>query len=161
MTADKALVGATGVHYVAFHLSKRGYAVGLTAPGIKDVDLLVTNTDTGKSIAIQVKTMTQAHVNSRRWGSYWKWRIGKDVALAVPKSGLFWAFVDLKGGSSFVPEAISPDVFIVPSADLKPPLVESFPEPSKGPPTDFWCDIYEKDLLTYKERWDRIANALT
>ena len=30
---DKALVGAAGVHYVAFQLSARGYPVGVTAPG--------------------------------------------------------------------------------------------------------------------------------
>ncbi|MBI2873318.1 MAG: hypothetical protein HYY00_09050 [Chloroflexi bacterium] len=114
MAADKALVGAAGVHYVAFELASRGYAVGLTSPGVKDVDLLATNAETGKSIVVQVKTMTHAHVNSKRWGPYWKWRIGK-LAQGPPREGFFVVFVDLRRDPKAPP---APDVFIVPHGDL-------------------------------------------
>ena len=163
MAVDKALVGAAGVHYVAFQLSSRGYAVGLTAPGVKGVDLLATNVETGKSINIQVKTMTDAYVSSRKWGPYWKWRIGKELADGPPHEAFFLAFVDLRGGSlSQLSEmSVTPDVFIVPSAGLEP-LVERFPyDPQKGPPKDFWCAIEEKHAANYKNCWGLIDAALT
>ncbi len=160
MATDKSLVGAAGVHYVAFYLSQKEYAVGLTAPGVADVDLLATNPKTGKSVNIQVKTMTEAYVPRSRWGPYWKWRISKRLANGPPQKSLFLTFVNLSG---------APDVFIVPHTDLGP-FVEKYPEdPMKGPPRDFWCTIYKykkdapykKPVTAYKDRWDLIAAALS
>ena len=154
MAKDKALVGAAGVHHVAFQLSARGYAIAVTTPGVEAIDLLAANPKTGKAIAIQVKTTTDAHVNSRKWGPYSKWRITTDLATPSPHSNLLLALVDLHGG----PQA-TPDVFIVPLNALSPPIeVESYPQ--VGPPRDFWCSIYDKDATNYKNRWDIVEAAL-
>jgi hypothetical protein len=156
--ASKALVGNAGEHYVAIQLSRRGYAVGLTARGIEGIDLLAANNETGKTITIQVKTMKiEARVDSPKYGLYWKWRIGK-LADAQPHKNLFLAFVDLRGS----PDQTSkhPDVFIVPSVKLSS-LVEKFPKPPKhGPPWDNWCNIMKKDAPKYKNRWKLIEAAL-
>jgi len=93
---DRALVGAAGVHYLAFELSARGYAVGLTAPGVKFVDLLATNTSTGRSVSLQVKTMTKAKVNSK-YGVYWKWWLKEEALARKANADLIFAFVDFKG----------------------------------------------------------------
>ena len=75
-TQEKALTGAAGAYYVAFQLSTRGYAVGLTTYGTRAIDMLVANPETGKSITIQSKTMSNAFVCSKKWNSsWWKWRV--------------------------------------------------------------------------------------
>ena len=163
---SKALVGTAGVHFVAFVLSSRGYAVALTSTGVKAVDLMAASPGTGKSIAIQVKTMRDAHMDSKKWGPFSKWRIGKELALGHASAGsnLLLTFVDLHGG----PPA-TPDVFIVPLNALgplngsvspaKPVEREGFP---KGSPTprDFWIDIYDKDAAKFQNRWDIVEGLL-
>ena len=73
---DRALTGAAGEYYIAFRLVAEGYAVGLTPRGMRSIDLVVANPDTGKSITIQTKTMLNAFV-MRKDGSYWwNWRFG-------------------------------------------------------------------------------------
>ena len=144
---DKALTGAAGAHYVAFRLSTLGYAVGLTTYGTRSIDMVIANPNTGKSITIQTKTMRGAFVRSRKWGPYWKWRVGttfRGLALET----LFYTFVDLGDD----PSKKTPDVFIVPSIRLKP-LIEKYPG-------DNWCVIEEKDQGEYLDRWDVIRDAL-
>lgn len=157
MSKDKALTGAAGEHYIAFQLSARGYAVGLTAQGTSGADLLVTNMATGKSMILQVKTMWDAFVRSKKWGLYWKWRVG--VSRARPQPTLYYLFVDLKGDPSK-----SPDVFVVQSQELerKPPeLVEPLLEQYPGKnPRDAWCVIYDGDKERFLNRWDAIRGAL-
>ncbi|MDA0988770.1 MAG: hypothetical protein O2783_06535 [Chloroflexi bacterium] len=166
MAADKALVGNAGEHYVAFQLSGRGYAVGLTAQSTEGIDLLAANNKTHKAVTIQVKTMKTAEVTNRKWGVYWKWRIGRHLAdPAAHSENLFLAFVDLRGGPSQT--SPHPDVFVVPSDHLGN-LVEVEQYPTSGPPRDFWCNIYEKKrpnykykkASNYKNRWDLIEAAL-
>lgn len=153
MAGDKALTGSAGVHFVAFQLSSRGHAVGLTGPGVKAVDLMAANAETGKSISIQVKTMTVAKVNSRKYGSYWKWRVGQQLAEGKGHKDLFVTFVDLRGGPATEPDMPwDPDVFVVPSTRLHS-LVNEFPG-------QFWCVILEKDAWKYRNKWDQIEKAL-
>ena len=148
MTKDKALTGAAGAYYVAYRLAAEGYAIGLTAYGTRAIDLVVANPDTGKSITVQTKTMQKAFVRSRKYGPYWKWRVGKP---REPHATFFYAFVDLKDDPSQAPE-----VFIVPSSKLTSPLLEVYPE--SGEPRDFWCVIYEKNRQKYS--WDVIKTVL-
>ena len=147
-TRDKALVGAAGEHYVAFRLSAEGYAVGLTARGTTALDLLVANPRTGSSITIQTKTATNAWVASRKWGNYWKWRIGSK--RLSPSGSFFYVLLNLRDDPSGAPAAL-----IVPSTQLGP-LLETF---GTGRP-DVWCTIYEKDKAQYLERWDLITAVL-
>ena len=146
-TKDKALIGAAGEYYVAFRLSAEGYAVGLTTHGTRSIDMLIANPDTGKSITIQTKTMRDAFVRSRKWGPYWKWRVGTTSRRPAHKT-FFYAFVGLRDD----PSKETPDVFIVPSI-LLTPLLEEYTG-------DNWCVIYEKDQGNYLHRWDVIRDSL-
>lgn len=156
---EKALTGAAGVHYVAFQLSSRGLAVGLTAPGVKGVDLLAANSQTGKSISIQVKTMTTAHMDIGKPADRWKWRIGKHLGEGHGHKDFLLAFVDLRGGAPLAPDdSWHPDVFIA-----KSPLPAKHIRPygPKRAPTDFWFVIPLKDAYKYRDRWDQIEKALS
>lgn len=151
MGQDKALIGAAGEHYVAFQLSVRGYAVGLTAQGTKSADLLVANLETGKSATIQVKTMTNAFVPAKKREPYWKWRVR--VSGVLTSKTFLYAFVDLKDNI-----LESPDVFIVPSSQAAK-LVGEWPDRGKG--SDSWLNIVEKKAEKYRNRWDVIEKVLT
>jgi len=151
MGKNKALTGAAGEYYVAFQLSARGYAVGFTPRGTKSADLLVNNLETGKSATIQVKTMANAFVPSKKWGPYWKWRVG--VSRGQASKTFLYAFVDLKGNPSG-----PPDVFIVPSSEL-PSLLENWKD-SSGRVVDPWCNIEDKDAKSYRNRWVIVDNVL-
>ena len=147
-TKDKALTGAAGEYYVAFRLAAEGYAVGLTPRGTTSIDLIVARTDTGKSITIQTKTASNAFVQSRKWGPYWKWPLGRSQQPS--HETFFYAFIDLKNDPSQ-----TPDIFIVPSDGLAPPLLEEYRNGN-------WCVIdKEKDAPNYQDRWDVIRDALS
>ncbi len=156
MTKDKTLTGAAGEYYVAFRLAAEGYAVGLTSRGTRLIDLIVANPTTGKSITIQTKTMRRdAFVQSRKYGAYWKWRVG--ISRRPAHKTFFYAFVDLRDDPSQ-----TPNVFIVPSGELRP-LLEVSPEgvdPESPEAKDVWCVIYEKDAQKYRDRWQFIDDAL-
>jgi hypothetical protein len=156
MSKDRALTGAAGEHYVAFRLYAMGYAVGLTTRGTRNVDMVVANPDTGKSITIDTKTMQKAFERS---GSdyWWKWRMGVRAFEKPIHDDFFYVLVDLKGDP-----AKTPDLFIVPSKELHG-LLEPHPEgvdPTSGKLTDVWCVIYGKDALKYQDKWDIINKAL-
>ena len=144
---DKALTGAAGEHYVAFRLSALGYTIGLTTRGARAVDLLATNLETGESITVQTKTMRDAFVENRKSGSYWHWRVSS--SRPQPRETFYYMFVDIKGGN---PSEL-PDVFIVPSLKLKPPLLVEYPN-------YIGCTISEGDEKAYLNRWDVIGAAL-
>ena len=118
--------------------------------------MFVANTNTGKSITIQTKTMLNALVRSKKGETYWKWRVAKSPPMA--HESYFYAFVDLRDDPSQ-----TPDVFIVPSGELVSPLLEAYPEgvdPESPEAKDVWCVIYEKDAPKYQNRWDIIEDAL-
>ena len=158
MATDKALVGASGVHYVAFQLSSRRHAVDLTAPGVKGVDLVVADAETGATVNIQVKTMTGAHMDIGKPAERWKWRVGKQLAEGHRHKNFFVAFVDLRGGPPDAPDVSwDPDVFIVRSAHLDK-YVWGFPDEK---PRDFWFVMPVKEAYKYSNRWDQIEEALS
>ena len=153
MAKEKALTGAAGEYYVAFRLTAEGYAVGLTPRGTTSIDLIVANPETGKSVTIQTKTMSNAFVQSRKWGPYWKWRVG--IRRPEPYDTFFYAFVDLRDDPS-----LTPNVFIVPSIELtKADLVGMWTD-SSGRVIDAWCNITAGDASRYQDCWDIIKNAL-
>ncbi len=157
MAKDKALTGAAGAYYVAFQLSGQGYAVGLTTYGTRSIDLAVANPETGKSITIQTKTMFEDAFVQRKLGAFWKWQVGVNALRRPVYKTFFYAFVDLKGNLSQ-----TPDVFIVPSGELRS-LLQGFPErvDLESPEVKaVWCDIYEEDAPKYRNNWDILKNAL-
>jgi hypothetical protein len=143
---DKALTGAAGEHYIAFRLCEMGYTIGLTARGMRAVDLLATNPETGKSITVQTKTAIDACENLKS-GDYWHWPISS--SRAQPRKIFFYMFVDLKGGG----QSEQPDVFIVPSLKLKSPLLREYHNYAG-------CAMYDRDKKKYLNRWDIIEVAL-
>lgn len=143
---DKALIGAAGEHYVAFRLIASGYAVGLAPRGTSAIDLLVANSGTGKSITIQTKTGWKAMYGSAV-EPWWKWPVS--MSRQEPRDTFFYAFVDLKGDPSQ-----TPDVFIVPSVEVAPPLLREFPVGN-------WFVIEdEEDARKYRDCWGLISAAL-
>lgn len=146
MTTDKALVGNAGEHYVAYQLSEREYAVGLTARGTEGIDLLAANPKTGKSIAIQVKTTRNAYDFNKSGEEWWKWRISEKSVARQPEKTFFWIFVDLRRGSGK-----PPDIFIVPSSNLKRDMRSDYPG---------WYYLEKDNASKFKNSWDLIEDAL-
>ena len=142
-----ALTGAAGEHYVAFQLSLRGFCVGLSRGGSPYVDIMISN-ETGEGVAIQVKTSRGARREYKRntKNNRWEFDVGpKSRTLGGEK--LFYAFVDLKW------ESDSPDVFIVPSLEIRRIFAGT-----SYPRMMYWIIDAEKDR--WFERWDYITNAL-
>lgn len=53
---DSVLCGVAGEYFVAAELSRRGYIASITLRNTRGVDILASNRDATKSVAIQVKT---------------------------------------------------------------------------------------------------------
>ena len=116
--------------------------------------MFVADPDTGKSVTIQTKTMTEAFVRSRKWGPYWKWQVGTKAGRGPVREAFYYAFVDLKGG-----QMQTPDVFIVPSAEVRE-LSGAFPERTDLESPDVkavWCNTREEDAPKYQNRCTGVA----
>lgn len=90
MKLDAVLCGVAGEYFVAAELSRRGYLASITLRNSRRVDILVTNRDATKAVAIQVKT------NQRGVA---EWILNEKVEAApsgddLPEN-LFFVFVNL------------------------------------------------------------------
>lgn len=94
------LAGVSGEYYVAAELSKRGYIASITLRNTKGIDILCSNSDSSKTIGIQVKT------NS---GSKRNWILNKKAENYFADN-LYYVFVNLNNSNNKHPE-----FFIVPS----------------------------------------------
>ena len=90
--------GVAGEYLCAGELSRRGYIATLTLKNSKGVDILVSNEDASKTVAIQVKTS---------YGDSTRWVLGHK-SEDFHKDNLFYVFVNLNFGDS-------PSYYIVPS----------------------------------------------
>jgi hypothetical protein len=142
-----ALTGAAGEHYVAFQLSLRGFCVGLSRGGSPYVDIIIANA-TGEGVAIQVKTSRGARRQFKRSTdkNRWEFDVGPK-ARTLGGGKLFYAFVDLKWENG------SPDVFIVPSLEIRRIFANT-----SYPRTIYW--LMDADKHRWFERWDYITEAL-
>ena len=93
------LSGVAGEYYVAAELTAKGYIASITLRNTKGVDILCSNSDATKSVAIQVKT-------NRRSARDW---VLNQKAENYFADNLFYVFVNLHEG------ARPPEYFIVPS----------------------------------------------
>lgn len=57
------LSGVAGEYFVAAELSRRGYLASITLRNTKGVDILCSNADATKTVAIQVKTNRRSNRN--------------------------------------------------------------------------------------------------
>ncbi len=95
----KGLSGIAGEYFVAGELSRRGYVASITLRNTRGIDLLVSNADATRQVAIQVKT---------NQGRKPEWVLSKK-AESFYADNLFYVFVNLKS------PAERPDFHIVPS----------------------------------------------
>lgn len=96
------LTGAAGEHYLMFRLLGLGYIAGLAPAGAPNADIIVTNVETKRSVAIQVKTRLQK-------GSDSGWHM-KEKHEELKEDNLFYCFLDLPDEVS-----IPPTVYVLPS----------------------------------------------
>jgi hypothetical protein len=145
------LKGSAGEHYVAYKLSAMGYIVALPRAGVPSLDLIVATPDGQKTLAIQVKTASQAfHLAKKKpEDTRWYWRVS-DKVIASSAESLFYVFVDLHVDDP----SKQPDVFIVRSIDIK----EENLDPTNGP----WFLIMKDDeeKKWHKNDWHLIEEYL-
>jgi hypothetical protein len=96
---SSVLSGVAGEYYVAAELTARGFIASITLRNTKGVDILCSNSDASKSVAIQVKT-------NRRSARDWVLNQKSEDYFA---DNLFYVFVNLNEGVK------PPDYFVVPS----------------------------------------------
>ncbi len=99
---SSVLSGVSGEYFVAAELSAKGYIASITLRNTKGVDIVCSNSDASKSIAIQVKT-------NRRSDRNWMLNQKSEDYYA---DNLYYVFVNLNDNKK------SPDYFIVPSKDV-------------------------------------------
>lgn len=93
------LSGVAGEYFVAAELSRRGYLASITLRNTKGVDILCSNSDATKTVAIQVKTNRRSN---REW-------VLNQKAESFYAHNHFYVFVNLHDDKQ------QPDYFIVPS----------------------------------------------
>ena len=107
------LIGTAGVYFVASRLAIKGFHAAPTFGNAPNVDILVGQPDGAATLSMQVKTSWRA-LKTRGSGKnkqphHYEWDVGERSAK-LNQPDLFFAFVDLKGAGTEMP-----DVFIVPS----------------------------------------------
>ena len=55
---DRALTGAAGEFFVAGELARRGWRPSITPRGVERTDVLAQHSETGRLVAVQIKTAT-------------------------------------------------------------------------------------------------------
>jgi hypothetical protein len=138
------LSGVAGEYFVAAELSRRGYIATLTLKNTKGIDILVSDVNAKKSIAIQVKT---------NQGSRKSWVLTKK-SEELSSANLFYVFVNLKGENQF------PDFHIVPSAIVASTITSGHqawlntPAKSGKPHNDNNMRMFGDPSDDYLDRWD-------
>lgn len=148
------LVGTAGVYFVASQLAVKGFHAAPTFGNAPNVDILTGLPDGAATVSIQVKTTWRA-LRMRGRGTnkqphHYEWDVGpKSARLNQPD--LFFAFVDLKGGGTEMP-----DVFIVPSQIIYKTFEKYF---ETGVSRWRWHPRIEVALL-YKNNWSILEQHL-
>jgi len=141
------LSGVAGEYFVAAELTCRGYIASITLRNTKGVDILCSNSDASKQVAIQVKT-------NRRSNRDW---ILNQKAENFFADNHFYVFVNLNNNER------PPDYFIVPSKEVAKYTKESHEDwlntPGRGGVAHNlttmrkFSDINEE----YLNRWDLLG----
>ncbi len=109
MKLSSVLSGVAGEYYVAAELTARGYIASITLRNTKGVDILCSNEDATKSVAIQVKTNRRS---KRDW-------ILNEKSEKYFADNLYYVFVNLHDNNK------PPEYFIVPSKDVSTFVTET------------------------------------
>ena len=94
------LCGVSGEYFVAAELSRRGYIASITLRNSRGVDILASNSEATRTVAIQVKTSQ---------GTKPTWILSEKSETFFSASH-FYVFVRLNGTNS------APEYFVVPSS---------------------------------------------
>ena len=108
------LTCSAGEHFVAYKLSSLGYVAAMTREGSPTVDILASNLDASKTLAIQVKTTDWAMRTRGRGKNKEPFQLQFPLgykSATTKGDNLVFAFVDLRG----IDSDTEPDVYIVPS----------------------------------------------
>ena len=148
------LIGTAGVYFVASQLATKGFHAAPTFGNAPNIDILVGLPDGAATVSIQVKTTWQALRTRGRGKSkhahHYEWDVGERSAR-LNQSDLFFAFVDLKGACSEMP-----DVFIVPSEVIHKAFERYFETGLKR-----WRWHPEIEVVSpYKNNWDMLKQYL-
>src|SRR5689334_8212230 len=104
------LTAAAGEHYVAYKLSCMGFIAALPRGGSMGIDILVSNSDGSRTLAIQVKTTNWAMRTRGRGQNKAPYELQFPLGYKSAKinnPNLIFAFVDLHG----LQGATQPDVY--------------------------------------------------
>jgi len=144
---SSVLSGVAGEYFVAGELSKRGYIASITLRNTKGVDILCSNSDASKSVAIQVKT-------NRRSNRDWILNVKSEDYYA---DNLYYVFVNLNDNET------APDYFIVSSIDVAKHTKESHavwlntPGRSGQAHNDTTMRKFSDQNEKYLNRWDLLG----
>jgi len=109
------LTGAAGEYFIAYKISCMGLVAALPRSGAIGVDVLVSNLDGSKTLAIQVKTTDWAERTRGRGNKKEAFQLQFPLghkSAKINNPHLFFAFVDLRGIDN---ADLHPDVYLVPS----------------------------------------------
>lgn len=150
------LTGAAGEHLVAAQLSIRGYSVGLTRGGSRAVDMLASNANGSRSVAIQVKASCEAWMvrKKNKEKSHWTFMLST-ADIQTRTSALIYVFVCLKGRS-----VESPDYFIIPGDVVSQRLHTKYHLKDRKSSIRM-LDLFEHEKANFHDRWDIIESALS
>jgi hypothetical protein len=90
MPSQSSLLGAAGEHYVLCQLLRRGYIAALAPLGVPNADILITDTEGQRLVAIQVKS-------KRNIGTDKGWHMKPKHERLISDS-LFYCFVNFGDG---------------------------------------------------------------
>lgn len=141
------LSGVAGEYFVAAELSRKGYLASITLRNTKGVDILCSNANATKTIAIQVKT-------NRR--SNREWMLNQKAESFYAKNH-FYVFVNLHDNEQ------QPDYFIVPSEVVATHAKETYATWLASPGKNGRAHIdttmrkFADPSEEYKDRWDLLG----
>lgn len=151
------LTGTAGVYFVASQLAAKGLHAAVTFGNAPCVDILVGLPNGAATLSLQVKTSYRA-LRARGRGKnkcpdHYEWDVGERSG-GLNQPDLFFAFVDLKGARTELP-----DVFIIPSEFM----FKAFDKPYfKSGVKRRWRYHPKVDSISqYKNNWKILENYLS
>lgn len=147
MIDKNSSIGIAGEYFVAAELTRRGYVASLTSKNTKAIDILASNKDGSKSVAVQVKTSNCVKIN--------KWMM-TEGSEKISSENLFYIFVNMNEGQM-------PSYFIIPSVYVANKIKNEYKEWLNTPGKNgqkhnattmrTFTFSSDKEMLRYKEAW--------
>ncbi len=103
-----------GIYFIAYKIALLGLVPALVRHGMRGVDLVVSNNDGSKAIALQVRTASTARRSEGGDAFSLQFPITQRQVEVAADNG-FFCFVDLRTKQPL----LGPDVYVVPATQLK------------------------------------------